>query len=59
MFFKCADSITFLIENEFSFLCLKGDSMEEMTVTFASFSALDETAACLYGTDANDLRYAV
>jgi hypothetical protein len=34
-----------------------GESMEEMMVTFASFSALDETAECSYGTDASDLRY--
>ena len=34
-----------------------GQTMHEMTVTFASFSALDETATCSYGTDANDLRY--
>lgn len=32
-----------------------GDSMGEMMVTFASFSAQDETAVCNYGTDANDL----
>jgi hypothetical protein len=34
-----------------------GQTLDEMTVTFASFSALDESAQCSYGTDANDLRY--
>lgn len=33
-----------------------GQTNNEMTVTFASFSALDETARCNYGTSADDLR---
>ena len=33
-----------------------GETMEEMFVTFASFSELDENAECLYGPDANNLR---
>ena len=33
-----------------------GETMEEMFVTFASFSEHDENAECLYGPDANNLR---
>jgi hypothetical protein len=34
-----------------------GQTLDEMMITFASFSELDATAQCNYGTDANDLRY--